>query len=573
MFVENRQKNNINELVNLAKSKFNFNIEGSILLDILFEMHRYFDKQFVELLHKDNLVLKQDYRNSLRLYFYYGDKQYIKNIGNINFPKYTATIEDEQDILNSFLYRCRKYDEKKIIGSIVEKYKQVTVKNNKEDFSFQWLEYYNNKRNLNLEFSLFIFDYSQKDFLADNYDVNSILYVIADIYDRLENYRYLIFKLNGKLFNKNQEDITWQVLYKIGVFCENFIHFKNKFATFKKNKQINTLQEFLNLRFPNKKEYNKCISEEFYKDISTGFIFEDCLISDNQETIILTYKKIKLDSSPIPCPSCMTTIQNGNSFPQMFLRSYECKNPSCKERSKSGRGKRFDEYGVYRYFKLIENKEENSIDNKLYQRWRRDIFSSQNDAFEMLLKYYAWDNEKVCISKKTKITEEFNRVIIRYKKRNNLINYDFEALPICKFFKNIKTLVADNYTIRGTRQISNNMEIINDDSTSFLTSLQPNQIGAAITSPPYYNAREYSYWNNLLLYLADMMANAYSVYNTLKHEGYYLYNIGDIVNTDNIYVNSNMSKKRLQLGFLSSLILRNWNIRKQRLLFACNRKI
>ena len=204
MFVENRQKNNINELVNLAKSKFNFNIEGSILLDILFEMHRYFDKQFVELLHKDNLVLKQDYRNSLRLYFYYGDKQYIKNIGNINFPKYTATIEDEQDILNSFLYRCRKYDEKKIIGSIVEKYKQVTVKNNKEDFSFQWLEYYNNKRNLNLEFSLFIFDYSQKDFLADNYDVNSILYVIADIYDRLENYRYLIFKLNGKLFNKNQ---------------------------------------------------------------------------------------------------------------------------------------------------------------------------------------------------------------------------------------------------------------------------------------------------------------------------------------------------------------------------------
>ena len=99
----------------------------------------------------------------------------------------------------------------------------------------------------------------------------------------------------------------------------------------------------------------------------------------------------------------------------------------------------------------------------------------------------------------------------------------------------------------------NNLEVINDNSSLHLKTLKPNQIGAAMTSPPYYNAREYSQWENLILYLIDMMINANSVYYSLADESYYLYNIGDIVSEDNVYVNSNMSKHRIQLGFLSCL--------------------
>lgn len=47
-----------------------------------------------------------------------------------------------------------------------------------------------------------------------------------------------------------------------------------------------------------------------------------------------------------------------------------------------------------------------------------------------------------------------------------------------------------------------------------------------------------------------MMISA-AVYDSLSKNGHYLYNIGDIVNTDNVYVESNMSKRRLKLGFLS----------------------
>ena len=142
-------------------------------------------------------------------------------------------------------------------------------------------------------------------------------------------------------------------------------------------------------------------------------------------------KKIKLDKSAIPCPACMTTIQSGNSFPEIFLRSYECKNPNCPERSKSGRGKRFDEFGIYRYFKLTENKKENEISEELFSKWRRDVFSSTNNIYEMLINYYAWDNEKICITNTNCIQNSNTRKIINYKPyKDSDYNIDFEKLPI-----------------------------------------------------------------------------------------------------------------------------------------------
>lgn len=56
------------------------------------------------------------------------------------------------------------------------------------------------------------------------------------------------------------------------------------------------------------------------------------------------------------------------------------------------------------------------------------------------------------------------------------------------------------------------------------------------------------------MYFVDMLINCKAIFNTLADNSYYLYNIGDIVSEDNIYVVSNMSKHRVQLGFLSSMI-------------------
>ncbi|MCF0125787.1 MAG: site-specific DNA-methyltransferase [Clostridia bacterium] len=265
------------------------------------------------------------------------------------------------------------------------------------------------------------------------------------------------------------------------------------------------------------------------------------------------YKKIVLDNSPIPCPSCMTTIQSGNSFPEMFLRSYECKNPSCPDRSKSGRGKRFDEFGIYRYCKLIENKYDNQISHDLYEKWRRDIFDESNDVYEMLIKYYTFGGETISIYPSCDNIENYNRKIIQWmpatQKYENCYK-TYEKLPIVVLINSISSILNRK---TGNRILTENNHLFNEDSSTGIRDLLQSQVSSAITSPPYYNAREYSQWETLIMYLIDMMINAASVYDTIENNGYYLYNIGDIVNNDNIYVNSMMSKRRLQLGFLSCM--------------------
>ena len=170
----------------------------------------------------------------------------------------------------------------------------------------------------------------------------------------------------------------------------------------------------------------------------------------------------------------------------------------------------------------------------------------------MLINYYAWATETVCISKSVKIKNENFRVIKQYAPYNkNNYETDFEKLPIAVLFRKIAALISCK---TGMRKISAPIEIVNENSSENIAQFAAHQIGTAITSPPYYNAREYSWWSNMILYFIDMQRNAKSVFNVLCDNGYYLYNIGDIVNADNIYVESNMSKKRLQLGFLSCLI-------------------
>ena len=541
--------NTLEQKITLVKKKISHGIDNNSLFNVLFEMNRYFDKQFVAELHDKNIKLDQNKRNQLRKYYYYGIDNILEQVGLDKFAQYKANTDDITNVLDSFINRCNKYDENKIIMSILERLKK-TSSNKNETNCEQWLDWYNQKRKRNSEYSLFIYDYSQEDFVKDNYNINNILKIIADSYDNLENYRRFVFKLNGKLFNENNEDVTWKILYKVGIYCENFIQFKKDFFPFKKESRINNLTDFLNQRFKNKK--NNLYAKDFYSSVSTGYKFEDCLVCEKQKHILLIFQKIELDKSPVPCPVCMTTIQNGNSFPEMFLRSYECKNQFCSERSKSGRGKRFDEFGTYRYFKLVENKEVNIIEDELYATWRRDIFSDKDDIYEMLIKYYAWDNEIICTTKDISIEDTYERNLILYKPQNcSSYNYDFDKLPICIFFDKINDLIKSN---KGTSLLKKDINILNENSSIGINKLKKNQIGTAITSPPYYNAREYSQWRNLLMYLIDMMINCKSVFNTLIDNGYYLYNIGDIVNNDNIYVESNMSKKRLQLGFLSCLI-------------------
>lgn len=535
------------------KDKLNTNISNELLIKILFEMNRFFDKDFTSAIQliqkKESRVFNQNERNALRKYFYYGEPFFLEIVDGLSFPVISYTEDDCEKVYFDSLERIEIYGEDKIILSIIERKNNIENKR-LVDNSELWLKYYKNKVNKEFDYSLFILRIDQKDFSNNNFDANAYCMIIANIYDSLENYRYLAIKIDGKLHDVTGIDVTWKIAYKLGIFCENFVQYKEKFSPFKKEKSINKLAEYINTSLKTIEGYH--IASDFYSAVSTGFKYEDCFINSSCDKIVLIYRKIKLDNSPVPCPSCMTTIQSGNSFPELFLRSYECKNPSCPDRSKSGRGKRFDEFSVYRYFKLVEAKESNRISYELYDKWRRDIFDDDNGINEMLIKYYSWDEEIVGFYN-DHITDLFDRKVKRWDIINTMNNHikKYDELPIVILFNKIKKLLP---TSNGTEQLIKETIVINGDSSVEILKLKFGQIGAAITSPPYYNAREYSQWSTLLMYLIDMMKNASSIYQVLNNNGYYLYNIGDIVNTDNIFVESNMSKHRLQLGFLSCLI-------------------
>lgn len=536
-----------------VKKKINIELEDELLIRILFEMNRYFDKGFTSSIQSYqkqlNRIFNQKERNLLRKFYYYELDSVLSEIKIKHFASISYTELDIKNVAEDCLKRLDTYGIDKIAASINERkinYFQKNIVDNSE----QWLNYYKNKVSDKYQYSTLIINIDQRDFVLHNYNIDFYCSLIASSYDSLENYRHLILKVNGKIFDKNLNDITWVLIYKLGIYCENFMQFKDKFFPFKQEKSIHKLAEFINNRF-NTKDGEK-LASDFYNSISSGFKFEDCYIGGKQNNIILTYKKIVLDQSPIPCPACMTTKQSGNSFPELFLRSYECKNPNCPERSKSGRGKRFDEFGTYRYFKLVEGQQNNVIPYDLYNKWRRDIFDESNDIDLMLIMFYTWDKEKIAVYN-GQINDPIDRQIININdtlKGNNYIK-TYESLPIFILFSKVAKLIKRD---TGNTKIGNNVEVLNEDSTRGLRQLKQGQIGAVITSPPYYNAREYSQWPTLIMYLIDMMNNAASVYDVLDDSSYYLYNIGDIVNTDNVYVESNMSKKRLQLGFLSCMI-------------------
>lgn len=546
--------NHIDELT----SQLPIHIPQELLFSILFEMNKYYEKDFTnavqELQKETKRIFNSVQRKLLRKYFYYSDSSILQEIGVDRFVDIKPNEPDKRDVLMKTLCRLEAYDSEKIIKSIVKRYENVKNGNLTSDNSDEWLHYYSKKVCNEYDYSVAVLSITQSDFAKNGYNPSYIYNKIAKLYGKLENYRHLIIIFDQNLFDKQGKNLTWTTMYKIGIYCENFMQYRDKYYPFKKEQQINELADFVKSRTSFAQSLD--LARQFYATISYGFKFEDLYVSETASKRFLVFKKISLDSRNVPCPSCMTTIQSSNSYPEIFLQSWECKNPNCPDRSKSGRGKRFDEYSTYRYFKVSEDNPNNLIDIELYKKWKRDVFSDASDPIEMIIKYYSWAGEKVAFDFETDCKyQNYHRVILKYNFDSlpfpNLFSDSYSSLPLVVLLKGINKRLKIK---EGTKTFNKKIIPIHDNSTSFLQTISKDIIGSAITSPPYYNAREYSQWPTLILYLIDMMINAKAVCNVLDDDGAYLYNIGDIVSEDNVYVRSNMSKKRLQLGFLSAAI-------------------
>lgn len=520
----------IQTLISMIKCNLDFNISDNELISISLLTSRIIDKEITHYINEkkfaNNIKLNSMEKKALR-------KEIIYN-HILNNDKTLISNENIENALQIILNGIKR-DKNKVIGTIKA---QLTCHTNANINKYLNI-IINNETNYN---HLLIFN-------VDNTISPDILaYNIVNEYNFLVNYGYIAI-----IFNQ----INWENIADIALFCEN-IFIEYNFSVFNKNKQskINELKSFLyqnqNISYQN---HLNDIIEKFYSGVSYGFHFNDLFISSDGQKAILIMQKIELDENVIYCPDCMNNIVRGNSYTKLLQKSFECQNPNCPSRSKIGRGKRFDYFSVKRNTYLHLNNPNDIVDIDLIKQYRKDIFENSNNILDMLVSFYSFHNNNI------KIISDFEYALFT-KHRNiysaNFIkkSYNYKNYPLFHLMQNIiKNISIHPQKEHYLMHITNQYSIYRGNSSNLLYNIKE-KITSAITSPPYYNAREYSQWPSLICYLVDMSISAKAVYDNIENQGMYFYNIGDIVGLDNIFVSSTMSKKRLLLGFLSIMIFK-----------------
>ncbi len=529
------------ELNNLL-SQLPFSIEEDKIISLSLSISRVADKKITKHVNdfkiKNNLKLSKLQKRNVRDYILGLEKWSIEQI-----PPIEKEIINEEDILSSLnlLNKGILRNKEKVIGTIKSR---LNNSGKQKVNNLAYLEIIKNyEKNKN---QFLIIDVENEEYNT----AEKIKSIIDREYDALANYHNLAI-----IFRNN----LWETISETAIYCE-FFKKEDNFGVFNKKKQqkINELTNFIkqnrNLRYSPKIEE---IVKKFFSGVLYGFQFNDLMISNNDNTKILILQKIELDETLLPCPECMDKLVRGNSYPKILQRSFECQNPNCPSRSKIGRGKRYDYFNVKRNTYLALNNEKNSIDKGILKEYRKDIFSNNGNIEDMLIQFFSWHGEKiryVSSDKEKKIKNDYGREF-NFNSFENYTILKHEA----SLFESLLNEVIKNIALMDekpkNKTIKYNYSIYEADSSTVLKNVQE-KICGAITSPPYYNAREYSQWSTLLCYLIDMAVNAKSVFEKLENGSYYFYNIGDIVGQDNIFVSSHMSNRRLTLGFYSILIFK-----------------
>ncbi|MGB9596614.1 MAG: DNA-methyltransferase [Candidatus Poribacteria bacterium] len=118
----------------------------------------------------------------------------------------------------------------------------------------------------------------------------------------------------------------------------------------------------------------------------------------------------------------------------------------------------------------------------------------------------------------------------------------------------VKEIYQKSYTL-ADKNLNNfikrkgkSIKIIWGNSYDVLKSMDTESISLMVTSPPYYNARNYSVWANLDEYLKDMRSIIEESYRVLDNHRVFVFNVGDIFDNDNLKTKSVWGKRRLPLG-------------------------
>ena len=423
---------------------------------------------------------------------------------------------------------------------------------------------------------------------------NALFSFIKTAYDKIKNHRVLVVKVQNIIVN--DINIKWEIYSYLSIFAEKFHKREEKqqyyfpeilckeFLEYRYKKEITSedvedLKQYYKgkIKFQQLKqklnEISKSEIDEF-KHIYTGFTFIDCSIllskkplenskelsfMQNKTELLLLFSKHEIDPRKIPCPVCSSLIISGNSFPELGIRSWECKNPLCSERSKTNRGKRYSARTIFMQNSRFDFSKENTIEKSLIEKWRKDVVTkhSPKSLYTMITKYFSLVGDNITIidaaspKQFEKIAKNEKRCVksFNFKKfvgdiDHNLYRKFFEKPSDFQFIEHF--LYEESLPKSQKIQVTEFPAIIQGDCKRVLESI--GEVHNMVTSPPYYNAREYSQWASLYTYLHEMYLAAQGSFQALQKGGVFFFNIGDIFDNEKIIVKSKMGGKRIPLG-------------------------
>jgi DNA modification methylase len=286
-----------------------------------------------------------------------------------------------------------------------------------------------------------------------------------------------------------------------------------------------------------------------------GFYYQDCfLLGEVRPSLLVLLQKRQANEDPIPCPSCRSLNVQGNSYSSLGVKSWECCNILCPAKSKFGRGRRYSFVQLLKQAAIEEPG--NDVSPESVKKWLRDVQPERSTAevLEMLARHYTLAGDSIVLDGFHAASDELSgRQIVA---ATALIGgqVSAESLDPERFFSSsffARYDVASGETSRPVKATPTRDGLLSaylGDSGQVLSVLADASVDGAVTSPPYYNAREYSQWENIYAYLYDMRRVNEQVYRVLKPGAYYLYNIFDYFDNENSVVLSAMGEKRLILG-------------------------
>ena len=228
--------------------------------------------------------------------------------------------------------------------------------------------------------------------------INSIFEYLAQSYGTLSNHSYMAIHID--LPEDNKFGISkWELFSQLQLFAEKFLERKIDVGYFHPDKIRTMTLGYLGV--------DSAVS---FEKVNEGYTYKDCFIlsedpaltwdtpSHQPYQMLLLFQKNERDERLVPCPACRSKFVRGNSYPLIGIKSWECCNELCPEKSKFNRGKRYSLYSLIKQQALEDDI--NTIPLASVKRWRLDVLNrvTPGEVLGFLVSHYSLVEDEVVIT-------------------------------------------------------------------------------------------------------------------------------------------------------------------------------